>query len=276
MRNFTTQQLALAGLVAAVYAVLSLVFQPISFGVYQVRVAEALTVLPFLVGAAIPGLFVGCLLANILGGMGWLDIVFGPLITLVAGILTYYAGRLRNRTLVEICALSVIALMWAGAVYLLTSFEFSSKTIAGTALSLAGLLPVVFVSFGRRKVDALMKERFWTMATVSLIIIVVSIPLLKRIDDLYLLICGSLLLVAAMFSAITLTWIWLNEQPPGILLAPLPPVVLNAFGVSAYLAGIIGVDYWFCVQMIGVGQLIACYVLGLPILLILRRRNIFG
>ncbi|NOY89172.1 MAG: QueT transporter family protein, partial [FCB group bacterium] len=94
MTTLNTKQISLAGLIAALYVVLSLVFMPISFGVYQIRIAEALTVLPFLTPAAIPGLFIGCLLANIFGGMGWLDIVFGPLITLLAAVATRYVYHL--------------------------------------------------------------------------------------------------------------------------------------------------------------------------------------
>ena len=59
MTNYTLREISLAGLVAAAYTVLSLVLAPISFGVYQIRVAEALTVLPFVSRAAIPGLFIG-------------------------------------------------------------------------------------------------------------------------------------------------------------------------------------------------------------------------
>ena len=63
-----TRLLVQAALIAAVYAALTLLLQPISFGIVQFRVSEALTVLPALMPAAIPGLFVGCLLSNILGG----------------------------------------------------------------------------------------------------------------------------------------------------------------------------------------------------------------
>jgi len=49
-------------------------------------------------------------------------------------------------------------------------------------------------------------------------------------------------------------------------------VLINAFGVSLYLAPMAGFDYWFSVQMIGVGQLIACYLLGLPLLRLLQKR----
>jgi len=88
-----TRHLVQAALIAAIYAALTLLLQPISFGVLQFRVSEALTVLPAVMPAAIPGLFVGCLLSNILGGFGWVDIVFGSLATLLAAATTW---RLRK------------------------------------------------------------------------------------------------------------------------------------------------------------------------------------
>lgn len=69
--------------IAALYVVLTLVFAPISFGPVQVRIAEALAILPFFTPAAVPGLFVGCLIANFMGeGVIW-DVVFGSLATLI-------------------------------------------------------------------------------------------------------------------------------------------------------------------------------------------------
>ncbi len=162
MAPMRLSETAQAGLIAAAYALLSLVFYPLSFGVYQVRVSEALTVLPFLTPAAVPGLFVGCALANLFGGMGWQDVVFGSLLTLVAAVLTLLTARLKG-------------------------FRYA----------------------------------------------------------------------------------W--------LLAPLPPVLINAFGVSVYLAPMIGVSYWFGVQMIGIGQLASCYLLGVPLLRVLQKRSgLFG
>ena len=57
-----------SAMIAAIYVVLTIVFAPISFGQIQFRIAEALTILPAFTPAAIPGLFVGCLIGNILGG----------------------------------------------------------------------------------------------------------------------------------------------------------------------------------------------------------------
>ncbi|SYZ73507.1 putative membrane protein [Candidatus Zixiibacteriota bacterium] len=157
MQGWGPRDIAYAGIIAALYAALAIILAPISFGVYQVRVAESLTVLPFLIRSAPFGLFVGCLLANIYGGYGVQDIVFGSLLTLAAGYLTLLCGRIKAVKL-------------------------------------------------------------------------------------------------------------------GLSLAPLPPVLLNAFGVAAYLSQMTGMTYFFVVQMIGLGELVSCYVLGLPLLLYLRSR----
>jgi uncharacterized membrane protein len=84
--HFTTKQLATAGIIAAIYAVLSLfssVFG-IAYGPIQCRFSEALTVLPFFLPEAIPGLFIGCLVSNLMSTVGPLDLIFGSLATLLA------------------------------------------------------------------------------------------------------------------------------------------------------------------------------------------------
>ena len=78
-----------AGIIGAIYAVLTIVFAPISYGQIQVRISEALTILPFFTPAAIPGLFVGCLIANLYGGLGLVDIAFGSLASLLSAYLAY-------------------------------------------------------------------------------------------------------------------------------------------------------------------------------------------
>lgn len=90
--KLSTRKLIFAALIGAVYAALTIMLQPISYGDLQIRVSEALTVLPFFSAYSIAGLFAGCLVANIYGN-GILDIVFGSAATLIAGILTYYIGR---------------------------------------------------------------------------------------------------------------------------------------------------------------------------------------
>ena len=65
MRKFTTRDLTLAAVLAAVYAALTITLPVPQYGAVQIRFAEALTVLPFLFPAATPGLFVGCIIANL-------------------------------------------------------------------------------------------------------------------------------------------------------------------------------------------------------------------
>ena len=79
-----------AAVIAALYVVLTFIASAlgISSGVIQIRFSEALTVLPYFTPAAIPGLFIGCLLANILTGAAIPDIVFGSLATFIAAMLT--------------------------------------------------------------------------------------------------------------------------------------------------------------------------------------------
>ena len=86
--RFSTRGLALGGMVAAIYVVLTLIFQPISFGAIQFRVAEVMTLTPILSSYAPAGLFVGCLLANWLGGGIWFDVALGSVATLLAAICT--------------------------------------------------------------------------------------------------------------------------------------------------------------------------------------------
>ena len=164
-----TKHITTAALIGAVYAALTVFLAPISYGPVQVRIAEALTVLPYLMPEAIWGLWIGCMVANLYSGFGPLDIFGGSFITLLAAITTFYMRRF-NR-------------------------------------------PV---------------------------------------------------------------------------LAPLPPVVLNAFGVSAYLSflvsapniTILGLDnfspYFLFVITIGFGELIACYGLGFPLLLLFIKRYDFN
>jgi len=90
MKNKNVLFLTQSAMIAAIYVVLTVAFSAISFGQVQVRVAEALTILPVFTPAAIPGLFIGCLIGNSLSPSVILpDIIFGSLTTLIAAIFTY-------------------------------------------------------------------------------------------------------------------------------------------------------------------------------------------
>ena len=100
---FSPLFIARAGMIAALYVVLTMLFAPISFKEVQVRISEALTILPLFTPAAIPGLFVGCLISNILGGGILWDIIFGSIATLLGAIGGYMLRR--NKWLVPVPAI---------------------------------------------------------------------------------------------------------------------------------------------------------------------------
>ena len=86
---FTVKNLCLSGIIAALYAGLTILLQAISFGPVQIRVSEAMTLLPLITPAAVPGLAIGCMLANLLTGSVFYDILFGSIATLLGALGTY-------------------------------------------------------------------------------------------------------------------------------------------------------------------------------------------
>ncbi len=88
-------KLTTAAVIAAAYAALTVALAPISYGPVQFRVSEALTALPFLIPGTVWGVFAGCIIANLYTG-SVLDIVFGSLATLLAGLCTAWFGKRGN------------------------------------------------------------------------------------------------------------------------------------------------------------------------------------
>ena len=101
MKNKRVLFMTQAAMIAAIYVVLTVLFAPFGFGEIQVRIAESLTILPLFTPAAIPGLFVGCMIGNIIGGAILPDIIFGSLATLIGALFTYLL-RKQNKYLAPI------------------------------------------------------------------------------------------------------------------------------------------------------------------------------
>ncbi len=157
----TARDIARTAVIAAVYVAITQMVSPFAFHAVQVRVSEALTVLPYLTVHAVPGLTIGVFIANTIGPLGIVDMIFGSLATLISALLT--------------------------------------------------------------------------------------------------------------------------RKMPSPYLAPLPPIIINAVIVGGYLNVILGIEdgpVLFTMLAVGVGQLISCYVLGLPLLLGIKRtpvlRRIFS
>ena len=96
---FTTRRLARAGIIF---------LQPFSFGIWQFRASEALTVLPAIFPEAIPALFVGCLIANVVGNGIW-DIFIGSFATLIAATLTYITAKAIKNIHLKLFASNIFA-----------------------------------------------------------------------------------------------------------------------------------------------------------------------
>ena len=118
MRKFSVLDLTLAAMAAALYALLGYFgdILQLTFGPVQCRLAEALTVLPFLLPATAPGLAIGCLITNLLSPYGPIDVIFGTLATAIAAWLTTKMPRWYLAALPPILVNAVILPpMWAWA-----------------------------------------------------------------------------------------------------------------------------------------------------------------
>ena len=147
--NFWTK----AAMIGALYALLTVAAAPISYGVIQVRIAEALTVLPYFTPAAVPGLFVGCLIANMVGGYGILDIIFGSLATLVSAFLV---TRIRVKYLVPLPPVVINAAVVGAVLHYVLELPFYLTFFwvgAGQVVACYGLgLPLLHVLDKRRDI----------------------------------------------------------------------------------------------------------------------------
>lgn len=97
-----------SGIIAAIYAALTIVLSPLSYGLLQIRVSEALTILPYFTPAAIPGLFIGCIIGNFNSPLGILDVTLGSTASLIAALITW---KIKNKKLVPLPSIVLNALL---------------------------------------------------------------------------------------------------------------------------------------------------------------------
>lgn len=107
----TVREIARGAIIAAIYALLTIFLAPISSGLIQCRVSEALCVLPYFTFSAVPGLFIGCALANLLTGAPVYDVVFGSLATLLAAYTTYLMRKRVSKYLAPLPSVVINALV---------------------------------------------------------------------------------------------------------------------------------------------------------------------
>ena len=150
MFKLKTRDLAICGMIAALYVVLIWAFSWCSFGWLQIRVAEALCILPFFYPPAVFGLFIGCLVSNLLFSGVW-DVVLGSLTTLVAALIT---SQIRLKWLTPLPAIVLNALVVPLILILLgpdvtegnTYWFMAAWVAAGQTIACAGLgLPLLLM-----------------------------------------------------------------------------------------------------------------------------------
>ena len=100
--KFNVAKLARAGVIAALYSVSALIVFPIASGAVQIRISEALTLLPLLFFDAVPALFVGCIVVNFITGCALPDVIFGSIITLLAALSTFAVGKIFRKKAAKI------------------------------------------------------------------------------------------------------------------------------------------------------------------------------
>ena len=138
-QNNRTVYLVQAGLIAALYAALTYFLAPLSFGAQQIRISEALTVLPVLTPAAVPGLAVGCIIANISSPYGLADIICGTAATLLAALLTRAVRNIRFKNLPLLSLLFPVILNGIIIGFEITWFLPENASAGGFLLSCGGV-----------------------------------------------------------------------------------------------------------------------------------------
>lgn len=111
------QKLAVASVIGAAYAALTMVLAAISYGPIQFRVSEVLCILPYFLPYTTWGLFAGCIIANLISSAGILDIVFGSLATLLSCVCMVAISRTGNKQNKGRCALAcLMPVAWNGVI----------------------------------------------------------------------------------------------------------------------------------------------------------------
>lgn len=163
-KKTSTAYLVQAAFIAAVYAALTYFLEPISFSGSQLRVAEALTILPVLTPAVVPGLTIGCILANLSSPYGIVDIICGSAATLLAALCTRKTRNIRFKNLPIFSAVFPVlfnALIVGAEISALSTGGFTWSVFGATAVSVALGECIVCFALGIPLTTALEKTKIF-------------------------------------------------------------------------------------------------------------------
>ena len=148
------------GIVAAIYVVFTAPFANIAYGPIQVRIAEVMSVLPIFTWRMIPGVTLGCFIANLInpGNLGPVDIIGGTLATLIARILSYFIGK-KNK--------------WPGLI----------PPVAVNGLIVGGYLPFLLVDAGSTVTsEAVLISMVSVAGSEAVLLVLLGIPLMLTLE----------------------------------------------------------------------------------------------
>lgn len=140
MKKKSTAFIAQTAVIAAMYTVLTYFLQPISFSGGQLRISEALTILPALTPAAVPALTIGCFLSNLASPYGAVDVILGTAATLISAIFTRYTRNIKVKKLPVLSATFPVifnALAVGTSIAVMSSGGFTLGIFAINALTTA-------------------------------------------------------------------------------------------------------------------------------------------
>ena len=116
MKNNLTKRLTRTAIIAAIYAVVTLVIAPFAYGNIQFRVSEVLVLLALFDPLYIGGLTLGCLIANLLGPNGPMDVIFGTLATFISVYAIYLTGKIIKNYKVKLLIASIWPTIFNGII----------------------------------------------------------------------------------------------------------------------------------------------------------------
>ena len=156
--NYITRSAA----IAALYVALTLVANMfgLASGVIQVRISEALTILPYFTPCAIPGLFIGCIFANLFTSAAMFDVIFGSLATLM-GVLGTYALRRKSKYLAPIppivANIAVVPLVLINVYGITDAWWYLALTVGAGEVISCGILGIALMKALERRGDSFLK-----------------------------------------------------------------------------------------------------------------------
>ncbi len=172
-RSKSVKFITRVGAIAGLYIVLTYLTYNFAYGEIQVRVSEALTVLPYAFPEAVWGVTLGCFIANIGSPFGPIDMVFGTTFTLIAAIITYWLGRRRKPP--YLAALPPIVVNAFGVSFYVTTLLGLLNKNGTLTISKSGAFRYVFTHFS---VKPYLIGAVWIGIGEAIATIVLGLPIL--------------------------------------------------------------------------------------------------